>query len=157
MNPITWLLSVGAVNAAAFAFQGQNDLYGQQRLQAQSGASALAAVAGDAMKRVVTLLNDMKDKIEEEGRVEKDLFDKFMCWCQGGFKEKEEIIKNTKDAILTLHPRIADAKTQVVVLTQKLETLNKEIDDGKQAMNTAKELREKEAKSFTSETTSMKE
>jgi hypothetical protein len=155
MNPITWLLALGAVNAAAF--QGQNDLYGQQRLQAQSGASSLAAVANDAMKRVVTLLNDMKDKIEEEGRTEKVLFDKFMCWCEGGFKEKEEAIKNRKEGILILHPRIQDARTQITLLTSKLETLEKEIADGKQALQTAMELREKEAKSYESETTSMKE
>lgn len=157
MNPITWLLSIGAVNAAAFAFQGQTDLYAQQRLQAQSGASSLAVVANDAMKRVVTLLNDMKDKIEEEGRAEKVLFDKFMCWCDGGFKEKEEAIKNRKDEILTLHPRIQDARTQITLLTNKLETLKKEIEDGRQALDTAIELRAKEAKSYATETQSMKE
>jgi hypothetical protein len=42
-----------------------------------------------------------------------------MCWCEGGFKEKEEAIENTKNAILTLHPRIQDAKTQSKLLEEE--------------------------------------
>jgi hypothetical protein len=35
------------------------------------------------IRKVVTLLQDMQKEIEKEGEVEKDMFEKFMCYCDG--------------------------------------------------------------------------
>merc|ERR1719174_2088512 len=36
------------------------------------------------IRKVVTMLQDMQKSVEEEGKKEEDLFDKFMCYCSNG-------------------------------------------------------------------------
>merc|ERR1711972_1075975 len=36
------------------------------------------------IRKVVTLLQMMQKKVTEEGEKEKDLYDKFMCYCKNG-------------------------------------------------------------------------
>merc|ERR1719379_522298 len=36
------------------------------------------------IRKVVTMLQDMQKTVEEEGKKEEDLFDKFMCYCSNG-------------------------------------------------------------------------
>lgn len=145
-----------AVDSPMAASQLVQVSQGQQANYAQQSRS-LNAVANDALGRVVTLLNDLKVRIEAEGREEKVLFDAFMCWCQVGFKEKEEAIQASRDVILTLHPRIQEGKTQIALLEKNLETTNAELADDQQALKTALELRAKERASFQAESQNMEE
>merc|ERR1719487_1618744 len=49
------------------------------------GASRVAMTAAiNPIRRVVTMLQMMAKKVEAEGKAEKELFDKFMCWCETG-------------------------------------------------------------------------
>jgi len=43
--------------------------------------------AVNPIRRVVTMLQMMQKKITAEGEKEKELFDKFMCYCQTGAGE----------------------------------------------------------------------
>jgi hypothetical protein len=47
------------------------------------------------IRKIVTLLQDMQKEIEAEGVKEKELYDKFMCFCNGG---AEELAKTSADA-----------------------------------------------------------
>jgi len=47
------------------------------------------------IRKIVTLMQDMSKEIEAEGAKEKELFDKFMCFCNGG---KEELEKTSADS-----------------------------------------------------------
>jgi len=47
------------------------------------------------IRKIVTLLQDMQKEIEAEGAKEKELYDKFMCFCSGG---AEELAKTSADA-----------------------------------------------------------
>merc|ERR1719313_2036094 len=48
-----------------------------------AGASA-AEVRANPIRKVVTMLQDMQKTVEEEGKKEEDVFDKFMCYCSNG-------------------------------------------------------------------------
>merc|ERR1719498_2174421 len=48
-----------------------------------SGATAVE-LRKNPIRKVVTMLQDMQKTVEEEGKKEEDLFDKFMCYCSNG-------------------------------------------------------------------------
>jgi hypothetical protein len=100
------------------------------------------------IRKIVTLMQNMQKEIEAEGVKEKELFDKFMCFCSA----------NTGD----LGKAEADAKAKAEEMTAKLKSeeaeksqLEQELVDHKSDRETAKAdlaeattLREKEAAEF---------
>merc|ERR1719160_1689307 len=58
-------------------------------------ANANADEGANPIRKIVTLLQDMQKEIEAEGVKEKELYDKFMCFCSGG---EEELTKTSADA-----------------------------------------------------------
>merc|ERR1719231_2088908 len=60
------------------------------------------------IRKIVTLLQNMQKEIEAEGAKEKELFDKFMCFCSG----------NSGD----LKKKAADATASIEELTAKLKS-----------------------------------
>merc|ERR1719261_995851 len=75
---------------------------------ALSQAGASAAGGANPIRKVVTLMQNMQKEIEIEGEKEKELFDKFMCYCQG----------NSGD----LAKSVADAKAKATELAAKLKS-----------------------------------
>merc|ERR1740138_1385461 len=45
-------------------------------------AAAEAAANANPIRKVVNMLQSMQKKVEEEGAKNKDLYDKFMCYCK---------------------------------------------------------------------------
>merc|ERR1719454_207059 len=41
-------------------------------------------IRANPIRKVVTMLQDMQKEVEQEGKKEADLFDKFMCYCSNG-------------------------------------------------------------------------
>jgi len=67
----------------------------------------LALASADAnqvnpIRKVVTLLQDMQKEVEAEGAKEKELYDKFMCFCDGGREDLEKTAADSKAAFETL-------------------------------------------------------
>jgi hypothetical protein len=54
------------------------------------------------IRKIVTLLQDMQKEIEAEGTKEKELYEKFMCFCSGGKEELEKTSADSAQAIETL-------------------------------------------------------
>merc|ERR1712193_424721 len=71
-------------------------------------AHAETTEGANPIRKVVTLMQNMQKEIEAEGAKEKELFEKFMCYCSGG----------TDD----LKKAIADATAQAEELTAKLKS-----------------------------------
>merc|ERR1719316_371941 len=59
------------------------------------------------IRKIVTLMQDMQKEIEAEGEKEKELYDKFMCFCETA----ETDLANTAEA----------AKAKIAELSSKLE------------------------------------
>jgi len=77
-------------------------------LSVLSGSAAAAEAGANPIRKVVTLMQNMQKEIEAEGAKEKELFDKFMCYCSGGTDG--------------LKKDIADANAQAEELTAKLKS-----------------------------------
>jgi len=108
---------------------------------------------GNAIKKVIGLLQNMQIKIDAEGRKQEELFAKFQCYCRTTKEKLDKEIAN------------GDSKTQALVasikeLTAKLEQTQDdlarhEVDKSAalKAIGDAKALREKEAKEADQEIT----
>merc|ERR1712014_178053 len=107
---------------------------------------------GDAMKnpirRVVTMLQNMQKKVTDEGEKEKELFDKFMCYCRTSGGELNEEIATAESKVDTLPTAVEEAKEKLKGLKEGLKNDQVERAAAKAAMGEATGIREKEAKSF---------
>merc|ERR1712194_600021 len=59
------------------------------------GLSVEANAGANPIRKVVNLLQEMQKRVAEEGEKEKDLYDKFMCYCTGG---NRDLTKSISDA-----------------------------------------------------------
>jgi len=100
------------------------------------------------IRRVVTMLQQMTNKIEAEGKKEKVLFEKFMCYCDTGVADLEQ-------AIAAAETKIPQLESDIKALDEALGGLQGDIDkakadraEAKAAIASATSLREKEAAIF---------
>merc|ERR1719265_3119010 len=100
------------------------------------------------IRRVVTLLQQMKEEVEEEGRKEKELYDKFMCFCEGNTKGMTKASEDAKQKILELTGQIENMVAEKARLEQELVQHQKDRETAKQSIAAATKLREKEHADF---------
>jgi len=103
------------------------------------------------IRKVVNMLQALKAKVEAEGEKEKELFDKYMCYCQnaGG-----DLAKSIADA----EKRAPELTAEIEASTGKLAQLKEDVKShqtdraaAKEAMAEATSLRDKEKAAFDSE------
>merc|ERR1719439_158506 len=75
----------------------------------QTNTDTVAQLGANPIRKIVTLLQDMQKEIEAEGAKEKELYDKFMCFCEGG---EEELEKSIAEADATIETSTAAEKEQ---------------------------------------------
>jgi len=108
------------------------------------------------IRKVVTMLQMMQNKVAAEGEKEKELFEKYMCYCKnsGGDLAKSIAAANTK--IPEVQSDIEASEAQKAQLTADVETAKADRVAAKGAMAEATALREKEAAAFASSSADMK-
>merc|ERR1711948_215160 len=94
-------------------------------------------VSVNPIRKVVTLLQMMQKKVTEEGEKEKDLYEKFMCYCQNGAGDLKTSIADNEAKVGQL-PEDIKAK-------EDLKTARSNRAAAKAAMKEATSIREKEA------------
>merc|ERR1719262_1403038 len=115
----------------------------------QQGEASLAAA--NPIRKVVNMLQNMVKKVEAEGAKEKELFEKYMCYCKtsGG-----DLSKSISDAETKMPELEADIKAGEAKKTQLDEDIKQHQVDrsaAKEAMASATALREKEAAAYAKE------
>jgi len=116
-------------------------------LQTEAGAKNTA----NPIRRIVTMLQMMQKKIEAEAVTEKELFDKFMCYCKGGKEALEKSIEEMETKIPQLESEIKAASSEKAQLDEDLMTHKSDREEAKSAMAKATAMREKEAAAFAKE------
>merc|ERR1719460_44340 len=113
-----------------------------------AGASYAAASEAQAnpIRRVVTLLQDMQKEIEAEGDKEKELYEKFMCFCTGNTDNLSKAAEEAAAKIEELNAKIKSDQAEKAQLGQDLVQHKKDRADAKQDLATATKIREKEHK-----------
>jgi hypothetical protein len=121
------------------------------------GAAALAAGSGSPVEKVVTLLDDMKKKLDLDQRAEQLVYDKYACWCETTTERKATAITAAQDELRSLGQSILKLKGEVATLTSEIEELMQAIEENKQSQSQATTLRQEQNGAFMAETTEMKQ
>jgi predicted nucleic acid-binding Zn-ribbon protein len=118
---------------------------------ATEAVSEAVTTQANPVRKVVTLLQSMQKKVEAEGKKEKELYEKFMCYCNGGSDELKATIQAADEKVPAVSSDIEATEGKISQLKSGLSEAQKGRDAAKAAMAEAKALREKEATSFAGE------
>jgi hypothetical protein len=100
------------------------------------------------IRKVVTMLQSMQKKVEQEGEKEKDLYQKFMCYCKTGGGDLGSSISAAEDKIPSVTSDIEAAEAKMSQAKETLKQAQVDRAAAKGAMADATALREKEAKTY---------
>merc|ERR1719316_296619 len=102
------------------------------------------------------MLQDMQKTVEEEGKKEEDLFDKFMCYCSGGEGALEASITEGKAQIESLSAAIERGTAEKSQLDQDIVTHKADREEAQKVIKESTAMREKEASEFAATSGDMK-
>jgi len=112
----------------------------------QQGSEVKAAA--NPIRKVVTMLQNMQKKVEEEGEAEKKLYDKFMCYCKSGGKDLETSIGAAQEKVSTLPSQITAGEERLTQLKDDIKQHQTDRAAAKRTMKKATAVRDKEAAEF---------
>merc|ERR1719217_1304060 len=116
-----------------------------------AAASEEQAMGANPIRKIVTLLQNMQKEIEAEGAKEKELFDKFMCFCSGNDGDLKKKAADATASIEELTAKLKSEEAEKVQLTQDLIGHKKDRESAGSDIEEATMLREKEASEFAAE------
>jgi hypothetical protein len=96
------------------------------------------------IRKVVTILQDMKKELEDEGDVEKGMFEKFMCYCDGNTEGMSKAVEEAGQKITELKSKLEAEKAEKAQLDQELVQHKLDRESAKGDLEQATLLREKE-------------
>eukprot|EP00746_Dinoflagellata_sp_MGD_P160704 gnl/MRDRNA2_/MRDRNA2_87581_c0_seq1.p1 gnl/MRDRNA2_/MRDRNA2_87581_c0~~gnl/MRDRNA2_/MRDRNA2_87581_c0_seq1.p1 ORF type:complete len:705 (-),score=242.88 gnl/MRDRNA2_/MRDRNA2_87581_c0_seq1:33-2147(-) len=111
----------------------------------------------NAVRKVITLIEEMKVQVEKEGDEDKKAYDAYACWCKTNDEEKTAAIANAEKQIEDLTSAIEGFAALKAQLTTEIEKLEQDIADATKALETAAAQREKEAAEFRAQEKDMKD
>lgn len=98
--------------------------------------------------RVVQLMEGMAKKVEQDGKMEKELFDTYVCWAKTVISTKTATNEAAKARIEELSAYIDDIESGRIEFTSERADLEASIKALNEEIETADEMRDKEAKDF---------
>jgi septal ring factor EnvC (AmiA/AmiB activator) len=107
--------------------------------------------AANPIRRVVTMLQMMQNKIEAEGKTAEELYDKFMCYCKTTEESLAASIEDAETRIPQLESDIKETTEEHKKLGQDLAQHKADRAEAEEAIAKATAIREKEGKAFTAE------
>ena len=115
------------------------------------GLAASAQLEANPIRRIVTLLQNMQKEVQTEGDKEKDLYEKFMCYCSGNTDSLGADIEANESAIEQLAADIKAKTARKEQLDQELVDHKKDRVEAKEAIAKATSIRNKENETFNKE------
>merc|ERR1719331_2942247 len=111
----------------------------------------VASVAANPIRRVVTMLQNMEKKVVAEGEKEKELFEKYMCYCKNSGSDLSKSIADAGVKMPQLEADIAEGEAKKKQLDEDLKQHQADRSAAKTAMADATALRKKEADAYAKE------
>jgi len=118
-------------------------------LVASASAERELATA-NPIRKVVNMLEALKGKVESEGEKEKELFDKYMCYCKNAGGTLAKSIADAEAKGPQLAAEIEEATGKLAQLKEDVKAHQTDRAAAKSAMAEATALREKENAAFAS-------
>merc|ERR1719191_1089592 len=106
---------------------------------------AQAAKDSDSpVTRVVGLIEELKAKVEADGKAEQMIYDKYACWCETTSDRKATNIHTGMETIKSLGTTILELKSKVTSLSHDIHELTMEMNENQAAQDEATGIRQKE-------------
>jgi len=102
------------------------------------------------IRKVVTLLQKMQKKVQDEGERESELYEKFQCYCKTGKGDLAASIGAAEEKVASLTSSLEAGAAKLAGAKSALEQAQADRAAAKTAMSEATALREKEAATFAS-------
>jgi len=119
-------------------------------------ASKVAGEAPSPIRKVVTMIEEMKATVEKEAKEDMKAYDEYKCWCSTNGEEKKIAIEYATEQIADLEAFIGEASGTEGKLKTEISSLEADIASDNGAIATATGVREKEAEEFALEETDLK-
>merc|ERR1719161_3031776 len=116
-----------------------------------ASAGSHAEISANPIRRVVMMLQMLQKKVIAEGEKEKDLYEKYMCWCKTGGETLKKSIADAEAKIPEVLADLKEAEAEKTRLEAEVIQHKKDRADAKAAMAEATAIREKEAKAYAEE------
>jgi len=110
--------------------------------------SSKQTLLANPIRKVVSMLQDMQKTIEAEGEKEKELFEKFMCYCNNGAGSLDASIATAAAKIDSLTGRIGTEKAQKSQAEQEVAQHKVDRTEAEKTVKESTTMREKEAAEF---------
>lgn len=117
-------------------------------LAAVSAADVQQEHAANPIRKVVNMLQAMQKKVQEEGEKEKELYDKFVCYCRTSGGDLQQSITTAQAKVPSVGSAIKAAESQKIQLEEDLKQHQVDRSAAQSAMQEATAVREKEAAAF---------
>merc|ERR1719160_445225 len=98
-------------------------------LFAASAADSDSEDKPNAVRKVITLIEEMKAQVEKEGEEDKTAYDAYACWCKTNDAEKTAAIENAEKRIADLTSAIEGFAALKAKLMGEIEKLEQDIAD----------------------------
>merc|ERR1719310_1252367 len=114
-----------------------------------ANASQVAETSrANPIRKVVTMLQKMQKKVEAEGEKEKELFEKYMCYCKNSGGDLSKSISDAGTKMPQLEADIKEGESKKKQLDEDLKQHQADRSAAKAAMADAKAVRTKEAAAY---------
>jgi len=111
-------------------------------------AETSVSVTANPIRRVVTMIQNLKKKVEAEGERDEELHGKFLCYCKNGGSDLETAIATAESKISNLKSALEEAAGEKKQLTADLAMHKADRAAAKDAIAKATGIRASEAKAF---------
>merc|ERR1719399_1758028 len=105
--------------------------------------------------KVVELIEELKAKIEADGKMEQQIYDKYACWCETTSARKANDIHTAMSDIKSLGTKILELKGLVATRESEIAQDSMDIQSNQKAQDEATGIRQKENAAYMAEKTEM--
>merc|ERR1719284_1194281 len=112
---------------------------------------------GSPVEKVVKLIEELLAKMQNDQKVEQQIYDKFACWCETATGRKAGAIHMAHDKIKELSTEILELKGKVAVLAQEIADLSEKIADNEEEQKKATSIRSQENEAYMKEKTELEQ
>merc|ERR1719453_1157644 len=109
---------------------------------------ALQVQGQNPIRKIVNLLENMQKEIEAEGAKEKELFDKFMCFCDNGAADLLKSANDAKAANKAATSKLEASSSEKAQLTEDIKTHTTDLETATADLESATSIRNKEKAEF---------
>merc|ERR1719353_2020249 len=103
------------------------------------------------IRKVVTLMQNLREEVEEEGRKDKELFDKFTCYCTDNMDKLEKSVEAARADIGEYEATIKELTGSNAALELEIKDVKEDLEENQKAIADATGVRTKEKAEYVKE------